>query len=413
MSLHSTPLLSSSTYDTRPDGVALPPRVDRKSLLWSALRPMAFPMAAAGAVVIAGDWNWLTASLAIGLVAAGAVMSKIGIRAGQVKSQAAIDNYLAAQQRFGAQVAPIWSAHIENSRQQMESAITALAERFSGIVDKLDAAVRAAAMATKSIEDTGKGGGNSLVEVFAKSERELGAVVASQKSALTGITTMLVKIQGLDRFTEELQEMAADVAKIAAQANLLSLNAAIEAARAGEMGRGFSVVAKEFRMLSNQSAETGRHISEKVGVISAAISAACRTAEESVKQEGGSTHASEQAIDAVLTGFREVTAALLGSSSLLKDESIRIKAEIGDVLVQLQFQDRVSQMLTHVEGNIEHLPEFLAQHREHFLESGNLEPLDPEQLLDKLKSAYATVEQHQIHQGNKAEQKNDSEVTFF
>jgi len=63
---------------------------------------------------------------------------------------------------------------------------------------------------------------------------------------LTGITTMLVKIQGLDRFTEELQEMAADVAKIAAQANLLSLNAAIEAARAGEMGVVFPSSPRNF-----------------------------------------------------------------------------------------------------------------------------------------------------------------------
>ena len=370
--------------------------------------PTALGAAAALAVLVAGGAHWPDAALAL-LFAAAGVASGAHLRGRERAHRRAITEHLAAQQQFAEHVAPVWCGHIASSREQMEAAITALTQRFAGIAEKLDTAVHAAAMETQTVDDTEHG----LAAVFSRSEHELAAVVATQKDVMAGMLGMLDKVQGLDRFTTELQEMAADVAKIAQQTNLLSLNAAIEAARSGEMGRGFAVVAKEFRMLSEQSAETGRRIADKVGVISQAIVDTSQVVRDSVRQDDGSKTAAEASIGRVLADLRGLTDALQRSSTLLKDESIGIKSEVSQALVQLQFQDRVSQIMSHVHDNIQRLPAHVRHSAQGHAQGGEWQALDAQPLLAELKQTYVMADQHRVHAGGKAVAKTDTEITFF
>jgi methyl-accepting chemotaxis protein len=366
--------------------------------------PLIVAAAAACVIVPLAGWHWHGWLLAALLLAGGAFAAARAHASGTSASGTpAADDYLASRHAFSADVAAVWTSHIDASREQMEMAVVALVQRFSGIVMRLEQALAASGAARG---DTKSAAGGNIVDVFAASEKELRSLLDMLAGAAASKQQMLQKIEGLQEVTATLQKMAADVASIAWQTNLLALNAAIEAARAGEAGRGFAVVANEVRMLSNRSAEAGKHIAEQVGRISAAIDTTCRAAGDSMREETRAVQASGQMIGNVLGSLRGVTDALVASSDLLARESAGIQAEVGDAIVQLQFQDRVSQILSHVRDNIARLPSWLD-------EQGQDGGLDARSLLAELESTYAMAEERTLHKSTTQPAPQQAEDILF
>ena len=296
---------------------------------------------------------------------------------------------------------PIWVRQIDTSREQTEQAINDLTARFVDISGRLDHTVQASQAAAGEGAD-GAGG-------LSASETDLYQVVESLRIAQQSRDEMLGEVSNLTAYTGELRAMAADVAAIAAQTNLLALNAAIEAARAGEAGRGFAVVADAVRTLSSQSSETGQKMSAKVDIINAAITRLVDVAGQSSERSHDSVNASQNTIESVLARFGAITGQLRNSAEGLLVESAGIGEEINQVLVALQFQDRVSQILAQVRERMNAVHAELQQAEQ----AGQPLVLDVSAWMADMERGYAMREQRQNHHGSAAKAADEHAITFF
>jgi methyl-accepting chemotaxis protein len=290
-------------------------------------------------------------------------------------------------------VLPVWSAQTETASSQCETAVSDLATRFAGINQRLEYALERVAAG---------GSGNDVLNVIEGAQRELNGLLADFRKMHESRSSLLEQISQLSQFTEELQAMAADVAAIAAQTNLLALNAAIEAARAGDSGRGFAVVADEVRKLSTQSGATGTKIAAKVDHINRAMETALSQVHQSSTADMELINRSELTINTVLERFQQTSRSMRADAEMLLGENAEIKHNIDEVLVALQFQDRVSQILAHVIGDMRKLSDKV---------QGEIP--DASQWLAQLERTYTTLEQVQVHRGDRNTAPAESTITFF
>ena len=115
----------------------------------------------------------------------------------------------------------------------------------------------------------------------ANSRKVVGSASASVVALIDEVDLAAAKVLEMQEDAKQIGSVLGVIGGIAAQTNLLALNAAIEAARAGEQGRGFAVVADEVRALAartqKSTAEVGSMLSRLTQGVADAVVAMDQT----------------------------------------------------------------------------------------------------------------------------------------
>ncbi len=297
---------------------------------------------------------------------------------------------------IGTKNIPIWDHQISDCIKTSTTEIDALTQRFAAIVGDLHSIVD-----NRTSDDE-----LSLEDI----KRRLSDISVTLDTLVTMRVKSQEKIQEVASFTERLEMMARDVGSISEQTNLLALNAAIEAARAGESGRGFAVVADEVRSLANRSGEIARNIIENVTTVNEQFMLMSKEFTNDSRLESELIGTAGDNIEVVVHKFEEARQAKEEITEFYRESSENIMHGIEKSLESMQFQDKVSQILCHVQSSMLDL----SRQMEH------IPSLDIESLLNKMAREYTTTSEREIHRQltgtstpeGRAESE-ESEVVFF
>ncbi len=121
------------------------------------------------------------------------------------------------------------------------------------------------------------------VEVSVAGQQTVQDTIESMAHIKGRVESIAENILALSEQTQQIGEIIATVNDLAAQSNILALNASVEAARAGEHGKGFAVVAVEVRNLAEQSKQATAQVKAILLDIQRGINATVMATEEGTK----------------------------------------------------------------------------------------------------------------------------------
>ncbi|HUX38966.1 MAG TPA: methyl-accepting chemotaxis protein [Rectinemataceae bacterium] len=224
--------------------------------------------------------------------------------------------------RESAKVARDLAEEQSGAASHTTAAMNDINESVAGLGASIETQAAGVAQSSASIEEMVAnlhGMGSSVAHMA----EELGRLVASSEEGRRKITGASEASAEIARQSRRLLDTNALISSIAAQTNLLAMNAAIEAAHAGDAGAGFAVVADEIRGLAEQSGKQARRTASELSDIHKAI--------ERVVASQSEAEAAFQAVIGMIGGVSNLADQLRDSMAEQSAGSRQVLEALGDI----------------------------------------------------------------------------------
>ncbi len=278
------------------------------------------------------------------------------------------------------EVLPVWQGNVQLARAQTQSAIDSLTARFVGIHERLEGA----------LDPARHGAGSEILQTIPHAAEQLGGIATTLEGMLTSRQALAGRLDTLMATNDEIRRLAQQNEQLAGQTGVTDLLSSEQS----------------WQELAERSAENSRQIAARAKSMRQQIQAVLGASGETPASEGEIVEHSRALIDQVIADFRQSAMKLSTTVEQLEDEGREVDREVCDILVHLQFQDRISQILDHVQGDIARLRAAAAEDAHKPLPSA-------QQWLAELEKTYTTPEQRQVHAGQQGGAAAASQVDFF
>lgn len=233
--------------------------------------------------------------------------------------------------------------NVVNQTEDAAFAISSQLQTIDSVVTKLDQFVSQISDESAAMQDVSEARIDQNRQMIAKMTEYIQRRIDAAASDQQRVAQVVKEARGLESLVQLIRD-------IAAQTNLLALNAAIEAARAGEAGRGFAVVADEVRKLSQETDQAVSRINHGIQGVATTIEAQFSHAlsTQQVEKERSILGVFSEQMGALSRSYEEVTAHEKSVLATVNECSSELSTMFMDALASIQFQDVTRQQLNHV-----------------------------------------------------------------